>query len=63
MEEVSTIGLDLAKNVFQAHGARRDGSAAFRRRVSRSKMLAFFSSQPKRHPSWRRLPEIGAVFF
>ena len=26
MEEVSIIGLDLAKNVFQAHGAAADGS-------------------------------------
>ena len=30
MGEVSIIGLDLAKNVFQAHGARADGSVAFR---------------------------------
>jgi hypothetical protein len=26
MEKISVIGLDLAKNVFQAHGARLDGS-------------------------------------
>ena len=30
MEEVNIIGLDLAKNVFQLHGARPDGSVAFR---------------------------------
>ncbi len=30
MKEVSIIGLDLAKNVFQAHGAAADGSVVFR---------------------------------
>jgi hypothetical protein len=31
MKEVSIIGLDLAKNVFQTHGAAADGSVVFRR--------------------------------
>lgn len=30
MNEVSIIGLDLAKRIFQVHGARADGSVAFR---------------------------------
>jgi transposase len=47
MEEVSIIGLDLAKNVFQAHGARGDGSTAFRKKISRAKVLSFFASAPK----------------
>lgn len=47
MEEVSIIGLDLAKNVFQAHGARGDGSTAFRKKISRAKMLSFFDSIPR----------------
>ncbi len=34
MGEVSIIGLDLAKNVFQAHGAAADGSVVFRRSVT-----------------------------
>jgi transposase len=29
MENVSIVGLDLAKNVFQAHGARSDGTVVF----------------------------------
>ena len=33
MGEVSIIGLDLAKNVFQAHGAGADGSVVFRRKL------------------------------
>ena len=41
MEEVSIIGLDLAKNVFQAHGAGVDGSVVFRRKLSRAQLLKF----------------------
>ena len=47
MENVRIIGLDLAKNIFQAHGARADGSVAFRTKISRSKVLSFFASAPK----------------
>lgn len=45
MREVSIIGLDLAKNVFQAHGAAADGSVVFRRRLSRGQLLKFFADQ------------------
>ena len=34
MGEVSTIGLDIAKSVFQIHGVDRDGEVAIRKRVS-----------------------------
>ena len=44
--EVSTIGLDLAKNVFQAHGADAAGAPVFRRKLRRDQVLAFFASQP-----------------
>lgn len=47
MKEVSIIGLDLAKNVFQLHGARSDGSVAFRRTLSRAKLLPFFAAMPR----------------
>ena len=35
MEQVSIIGIDLAKRSFQVHGARADGSVAFRRKLGR----------------------------
>ena len=35
MEQVNIIGIDLAKRSFHLHGARADGSVAFRRKVSR----------------------------
>ncbi len=46
MNEVSIIGLDLAKNVFQAHGAGADGSVIFRRKLSRVQLLKFLTQQP-----------------
>ena len=46
MEEVSIIGIDLAKRSFQVHGARADGSVAYRRKLSRGKLLSFLASQP-----------------
>ena len=46
MEQVSIIGIDLAKRSFQVHGAQADGSVAFRRKLSREKVLNFLASQP-----------------
>ncbi|MDQ0475012.1 IS110 family transposase [Labrys wisconsinensis] len=48
MTEVSTVGLDLAKNVFQAHGANANGTPAFRRKLRRDQVLAFFAGHPLR---------------
>ena len=47
MEQLNIIGLDLAKNVFQAHGMRADGSVAFRKKIARVKLQSFFASVPK----------------
>lgn len=44
MVEVSMIGLDLGKNVFQAHGADASGRVVFRKRLRRDNVLQFFSS-------------------
>src|SRR3954468_9077484 len=41
------IGLDLAKNVFQAHGASASGAILFRKRLRRDQVLAFFAAQPR----------------
>src|SRR4051794_2368354 len=43
--QVSTIGLDIAKHVFQAHGADSSGIVLFRKRLRRSQLLAFFAGQ------------------
>ena len=41
MGEVITIGLDIAKSVFQVHGVDGVGAVVIRKRVSRAKMLEF----------------------
>lgn len=46
MKSVVTVGLDIAKNVFQAHGVDADGAVVFRKRLARSKMIEFFSVLP-----------------
>ena len=43
MSEGAIIGVDLAKRVFQLHGARNGGSIAFRKKLSRGQVLAFFA--------------------
>ena len=42
--QVTTIGLDIAKNVFQVHGIDREGRAILRRKVRRDQLLALFGS-------------------
>ncbi len=42
MNQVVTIGLDIAKSVFQLHGVDAAGAVLLRKRLSRSRMLSFF---------------------
>ena len=46
MGEVTTVGLDLAKLVFQAHGADAAGGVVFRKTLRRTKVLEFFARLP-----------------
>lgn len=46
MRNVTTIGLDIAKNVFQVHGVDAAGQAVVRQRLTRGRMLKFFAKQP-----------------
>ncbi|MCZ4260617.1 IS110 family transposase [Limimaricola sp. G21655-S1] len=46
MSDVTTIGLDLAKNVFQVHGADSSGRAVIRKKLRRDQVLFFFSQVP-----------------
>ena len=43
---VVTIGLDLAKSVFQVHGVDKAGQTVLRRRLGRTDLLPFFAKQP-----------------
>ena len=42
MQVVTTIGLDIAKSVFQVHGVDADGNVLIRRQLKRRYVLAFF---------------------
>jgi transposase len=42
MQAISTIGLDIAKSVFQVHGIDREGQVIIRRQLKRRYVLAFF---------------------
>src|SRR4030095_1766584 len=46
MGEVSTIGLDIAKSVFQVHGVDGAGAVVICKRISRVKVLEFFAGLP-----------------
>lgn len=47
MAEVTIIGIDPAKRVFQMHGAAADGAVVFRRRVSRERLLPLLTTWPR----------------
>ena len=49
MGEVSTIGLDIAKSVFQVHGVDGGGAVVLRKRINRSKVLQFLATY---HRAW-----------
>ena len=46
METAVTVGLDLAKSVFQVHGVDKAGKVVIRRRLTRAKVLDFFVKLP-----------------
>jgi transposase len=47
MSEISIVGLDLAKTVFQVHGADEGGAVVLRKRLRREQLLGFFSTLPR----------------
>jgi transposase len=46
MQAVKTIGLDIAKSVFQVHGVDPDGQVVIRRKLKRRYVVAFFEKVP-----------------
>src|ERR671911_2175564 len=46
MNQVSTVGLDLAKHIFQLHGADSAGAVVFRKKLRRGQLLAFRATLP-----------------
>jgi len=46
MGEITTVGLDIAKSVFQVHGIDAAGEVIVRRRLSRARVMPFFAKLP-----------------
>jgi transposase len=46
MEKITTIGLDLAKHVFQVHGVDASGATVLRKQLRRGQVVAFFARLP-----------------
>ena len=46
MQTITTIGLDIAKSVFQVHGVDATGQVVIRRQLKRRSVLAFFQKLP-----------------
>jgi transposase len=47
MKEITTLGIDLAKNSFQLHGVDSEGNAVLRKKLSRSQLLITLANMPK----------------
>ena len=46
MEELHIVGVDLAKRVFQVHGADKNGHVLFRKKLSRPQFQKFLADMP-----------------
>ena len=46
MQAITTIGLDIAKSVFQVHAVDAKGAVVLRRQIKRRYVLAFFQNLP-----------------
>jgi transposase len=55
MQTITTIGLDIAKSVFQVHGINANGLVVIRRQLKRRYLLAFFE---KLSPAWSALRHV-----
>ena len=46
MVEITTMGLDIAKHIFQVHGVSSDGRTQVKRQLRRSEVLRYFGKLP-----------------
>jgi hypothetical protein len=53
--EITTIGVDLAKHVFQMHGADAEGVTVLRKSLRRGQVLALFSKLPPCMLAWKHV--------
>lgn len=60
MSEIITVGLDLAKSVFQVHGADSKGNAVLHKKLRRAQVIEFFAKLP---PCLVAMEACGGVHF
>ncbi len=53
MGAVTTIGLDIAKSIFQVHGVDAAGEVVFRRRLTRARVIPFFAKLAECWLAWK----------
>ena len=46
MEQITTIGPDIVKHIFQVHGVKASWNVGIRRRLRHSEVLSFFAKLP-----------------
>ncbi len=46
MKNIKVLGIDLAKNIFQLHGADAHGKCVLRKRITRTKLAEFVARLP-----------------
>jgi transposase len=47
MKETSTIGIDIAKRIFQVHGVDKNGKTVLKKKLMRDQVLIFMANLPK----------------
>jgi transposase len=60
--QITTVGLDLAKRVFQVHGIDAAGEVVVRKALRRAQVLPFFAKLPplpRWHRGVRHVPSLG----
>ncbi len=51
--KVTTVGIDLAKQIFQVHGVDGHGKTVIRRQLRRAQMAEFFTNLPPAWSAWK----------
>ena len=54
--QITTIGLDIAKHVFQVHAIDAAEKVVVRKRLRRSQVIKFFETLPPCLMAWRHVP-------
>ncbi len=51
--KITTVGIDLAKSVFQVHGVDERGKTVLKKQLKRQQVLGFFSNMPRALLAWK----------